>query len=222
VESALAAAYEDQNLESVRWRTHGFIRTQKLRQGGFLQSIGLFTDDPSAVTVAQSSFMLMRRTAGSQPPLILWKEFIMMKPSLYPPTGLAFDPWVSCSKPRRRFSAMPLPGQANDHSVLGRSGTESNITMLARCIAEREVICFEWQSHAWLPMFQFNRSDLSPYPTCRKIIAELSCIYDPWTLALWFSQPNARLSNQAPADALFDDFSTVLQVARADHQVPSL
>jgi hypothetical protein len=102
--------------------------------------------------------------------------------------------------------------------ALGRSGTEGNIAMLARCIAEREVICFEWQSHAWLPMFQFNRSDLSPYPTCRKIIAELSCIYDPWTLALWFSQPNARLANQAPADALFADFSTVLQVARADHQ----
>ncbi len=102
----------------------------------------------------------------------------------------------------------------------GGCGSEGNIAMLARCIAEREVICFEWQSHAWLPLFQFDLSDLRPHPQCRKIVAELSCIYDPWSLAVWFSQPNSRLSNQAPADALFGDLSTLLQVARADHQVP--
>ena len=104
-------------------------------------------------------------------------------------------------------------------AALGRSGTEANIGMLARCIAEREVICFEWQSHAWLPMFQFDLTDLRPHPMCRRIVAELSCLCDPWALALWFSQPNPRLSNQAPADALFGDFPTVLQAAYADHGV---
>ncbi len=36
---------------------------------------------------------------------------------------------------------------------LGRCDSEGYIALLARCIADREVICFEWQSHAWLPLF---------------------------------------------------------------------
>ncbi len=104
-------------------------------------------------------------------------------------------------------------------AAAGRCGADVNIAMMAHSIAEREVICFEWQSHAWLPLFQFDLTNLRPHPTCRKIISELSCIFDPWALALWFAQPNARLSNQAPADALFGDCSIVLQVAYADHRV---
>ena len=33
---------------------------------------------------------------------------------------------------------------------------------LERCIVDREVICFEWQSQPWIPMFQFDRLCLGP------------------------------------------------------------
>jgi hypothetical protein len=97
----------------------------------------------------------------------------------------------------------------------GRPDIETLSTNLGR----KEIICFEWQSHAWLPLFQFNISDMRLCSQVQPVISELSCIYDPWELAFWFSQPNAWLANRAPADALLSDPATVLQAARADRFV---
>jgi hypothetical protein len=94
-----------------------------------------------------------------------------------------------------------------------------DIESLSRSLARREVICFEWQSHGWLPLFQFNPNDMRLCSQVQPVISELSCIYDPWDLAFWFSQPNPWLANRAPADALLSDPSTVLQAARADRFV---
>jgi len=87
---------------------------------------------------------------------------------------------------------------------------------LANWIAEREVIGFEWQSRTWLPIFQFNRFDMTRPPALGQVLAELIPVYDPWKLANWFAQPNPWLADRVPADALEQDPSAVLEAVRAD------
>lgn len=91
-----------------------------------------------------------------------------------------------------------------------------DIAMLSACMARKEIICFEWQSQLWMPLFQFNPLEMAIRPQIQPVVAELSCIYGPWDLAFWFSQSNPWLADRVPADALLSDFPTVLQAARAD------
>ncbi len=90
---------------------------------------------------------------------------------------------------------------------------------LARSIADKHVISFEWQSQTWLPWFQFDRSDMSLQRGMAPVLAELNVVYDAWELAHWFARPNASLSQRAPADALALNFDAVLCTARADRFV---
>ena len=96
-----------------------------------------------------------------------------------------------------------------------------DLASLSTCLARREIICFEWQSTGWLPLFQFNPVDMTLHSQIQPVVSELSCIFDPWELALWFSQPNPWLANRAPADALLSDLETVLHAARADRFLAS-
>ncbi len=89
-----------------------------------------------------------------------------------------------------------------------------DLATLASWIVEREVICFEWQSQIWLPWFQFNRFDMAPQPELGQVLAELTCVYDPWELANWFAQPNPWLADRTPVDTLASDLSAVLHAAR--------
>lgn len=91
-----------------------------------------------------------------------------------------------------------------------------DIATLSANLARKQVICFEWQSDGWLPLFQFNPLDMTIRPQIQPVVSELSCIYGSWDLAFWFSQPNPWLADRAPADALLSDLPTVLQAARAD------
>ena len=100
-----------------------------------------------------------------------------------------------------------------------RSGLD--IPSLSACLARKEIICFEWRSEAWLPLFQFDPLDMKPRPQMQPVVSELSCIYGPWDLAYWFSQPNPWLADRTPADCVLSDLSTVLQAARADRFVAS-
>lgn len=87
---------------------------------------------------------------------------------------------------------------------------------IACWVADRELMGFNWQSKTWLPLFQFNRLDMTRRPELRQVFAELTPVYDPWELASWFAQPNPWLDERIPADALDTDPSAVLQAARAD------
>ena len=87
--------------------------------------------------------------------------------------------------------------------------------MLARWIVDREVICFEWQSQSWLPIFQFDRLHLNPNLNLRSIFIELSCVYNQWEMAVWFARPNQWLGNRSPVDTLGFDLPAVVDAARA-------
>lgn len=109
-------------------------------------------------------------------------------------------------------------GLAREENLLALSSRRCRLDAdtLANCIAERQVIGFEWQSRTWLPIFQFNLFDMTRPPALGQVLAELIPVYDPWELANWFAQPNPWLADRVPADALELDPSAVLQAARAD------
>ena len=93
------------------------------------------------------------------------------------------------------------------------------VAMLASWIVNAEVICFDWQSKMWLPLFQFDGSSMTPQPGLNQVLAALRPAYDTWQLANWFVQANPWLADQAPADTLPSDLAAVLRAARADPRV---
>ncbi len=87
---------------------------------------------------------------------------------------------------------------------------------LARLIATRKVFSFEWRNTYWVPMFQFDLSDLSIRPGPQQVMAELNAEFDDWRLAMWFTHPNAWLHDHKPVDLLHTELQSVIEAARAD------
>ena len=90
------------------------------------------------------------------------------------------------------------------------------LSTLARWIARRSVISFEWQAQIWLPLFQFMRPEMRPCPAVVSVLAELAPVCEPWELAHWFARDNVWLDGRVPADALAITPAAVLAAARAD------
>jgi len=112
-------------------------------------------------------------------------------------------------------------GLARSQEVLTlcRSCHGPDTAMLARWIVDRQVICFEWQSQSWFPIFQFHRPLLYPNVSLRPIFIELTCVYDQWEMAVWFARPNQWLGNRSPVDMWLFDLPAVVDAARADRFV---
>jgi hypothetical protein len=106
--------------------------------------------------------------------------------------------------------------RAQEVFVLFKLCCRSDVATLARWIVKRKVISFDWQSKIWLPLFQFNRSDMTPQPGLSHVLGELGAVFDPWETANWFAKPNAWIADRTPADTLQRDVSAVLNAARAD------
>jgi len=109
-------------------------------------------------------------------------------------------------------------GLARDGELLALSGRRCGpgADTLACLIADQEVIGFDWQSHIWFPVFQFNLRNMTRPPALRQVLAELTPVYDAWELVSWFAQPNAWLDHRVPAEVLQPDPTAVLKAARAD------
>ncbi len=90
---------------------------------------------------------------------------------------------------------------------------------LARRILARELICFEWHGELWLPLLQFDKSDMSLRPAIAQLAAELAGVFDAWELCCWLAAPNSSLDDRAPLDVLENDPGAVLQAARLDRFV---
>lgn len=111
-----------------------------------------------------------------------------------------------------------------------RSG-ELGLGVLARRIAHKQVVSFEWRADIWLPLFQFQfqfqLSDLSTLPGLMPVLAILNNIYNRWELAQWFVQPQAELSHRSPDVVLAREPGAVLRAAqreevRLDEALPHL
>ncbi len=88
--------------------------------------------------------------------------------------------------------------------------------LLACWIERRQVICFEWDDHIWLPWFQFHRFDLVPHQQLDSVFTELTPVFDAWEMADWFARPNAWLADKTPVATLVADLAAVRDAARAD------
>ena len=94
-----------------------------------------------------------------------------------------------------------------------------DLASLARKIVSGEVFSFEWRHCFWVPMFQFELHDLSLKKGPSKVLAELVKVFDPWTTAAWFAEPNSWLKRQRPVDLLDCNLAAVFEAARADRFV---
>lgn len=94
-----------------------------------------------------------------------------------------------------------------------------DVSPLASWINRRQVICIEWQSRQWLPLFQFNPLGLTLRAGLSAVLAELVGIHDDWQLASWFAQPNPWLADGVPADLLALAAPQVLNAAQAERFV---
>jgi hypothetical protein len=90
----------------------------------------------------------------------------------------------------------------------------SNVVTLAGWIVNRDVISFDWESKIWVPLFQFNRSDMTILPSLSAVLSLLNPILVPWDLAMWFAQPHVRWCGRTPSEALSLDPKGVLDAAR--------
>ena len=100
--------------------------------------------------------------------------------------------------------------------MLRNCGSNQPLSKLARWIVARDVMSFEWRATTWLPLFQFERGDMSLRPGVSAVVCELSDVFDVWELMAWFTSPNTWLCDMAPADLVAIRPAAVLEAARAD------
>jgi hypothetical protein len=116
------------------------------------------------------------------------------------------------------LSYRPSGGIARGDDVgrmLADHGPATFISM-ARLLEDEAIFGFNWNASLWIPMFQFELSDLSLKVEPGRVRAELGEEFDGWTVSAWFVEPNAWLARRRPIDLLESDIEAVLLAARAD------
>jgi hypothetical protein len=111
--------------------------------------------------------------------------------------------------------------RANEVASQFQRRSDGNAAVLGDWLVKREAISFEWDSRLWMPLFQFNASDMSLRAGLADILTELVQVYDDWDLAHWFAKPNAWLSEELPANALAVAAPQVLWAACAERSAQS-
>lgn len=112
-------------------------------------------------------------------------------------------------------------GLAQAREVASMCSNAENCTLaqlLAGCV-NRELVSVDWQSRIWIPLFQFNRPNMSLRDGLRDVLAELAVVFNAWDVALWFSQPNPWLFDETPADVMALSMQDVMHAARAERYV---
>lgn len=115
----------------------------------------------------------------------------------------------------------PSGGIAGCDEMVGllRCCFDQPISVLARWIVGRAVVCFEWRATTVLPIFQFDISDMTIRPQVSEVLRELRDTFDDREVAQWFALPNDWLGGRAPVDMLRTDPAAVLDTARADRYI---
>ncbi len=75
---------------------------------------------------------------------------------------------------------------------------------------------FSWGGWTWLPLFQFNREDLSLRAQPLRVVDELMPVFDGWEVTRWFAARNTWLRDQLPIDVMDENLSLVIEAARVD------
>ena len=97
-----------------------------------------------------------------------------------------------------------------------RGCLDQPISTLARRIVGRELVHVCWRSQILVPLFQFDRCDMSLRHGVRDVIETLAPAHDDWDIATWFAEPSVWLRDRRPADVIDRDPAAVMEAARAD------
>jgi hypothetical protein len=90
---------------------------------------------------------------------------------------------------------------------------------VADLLADEDIFGWEWDNSLWVPMFQFEPTDMSLRPAPRRVRAVLGHEFDGWAVSTWFVEPHEWLARHRPVDLLESNLRAILQAARADHLV---
>jgi hypothetical protein len=123
----------------------------------------------------------------------------------------ALGQYLAMARAYRRTGGL-LSG--DDLAMRLRKRSTQPLSLVARWIVSREVVCLKWQTQTWLPLFQFDPADMSLRSEVSGVVGELAGAMEDWDLALWFSQPNPWLDGAMPVDAIDSDQPAVLDAAR--------
>ncbi len=85
-----------------------------------------------------------------------------------------------------------------------------------RLLATNAIFGFDWRGSLWVPMFQFDASEMFVKPHSRQVLPALTGVFDGWTIACWYLEPNLWLQNRRPIDLLDANPLAVLDAARGD------
>ena len=88
---------------------------------------------------------------------------------------------------------------------------------LEGCLQRRMLIALDWHWGLWLPLFQFDPSDMSLREEVQRPCAELSGVMDGWEMAQWFVRPQCLLQHRSPLALLDTEPGLVLDAARREH-----
>lgn len=109
--------------------------------------------------------------------------------------------------------------RGDDLARLFQHHRRGDVTTLAKSIVAQEIFGFYWAHEFWVPMCQFDLSNLSIKQALRQVRSELPKDMDGWVLAAWLAEPNAWLMGLKPVDLLDTDPPALLRAARADHMI---
>lgn len=104
-------------------------------------------------------------------------------------------------------------------ALMLRPHCDQPISSLARRIVRRELVHVPWHSQILVPLFQFDRPDMSLRHGVLQIIETLAPAFDDWDIASWFAEPSAPLGGHRPADVIARDPIAVMHAARVDGSV---
>ena len=127
---------------------------------------------------------------------------------------------------QRQFAGMlhafrPYGGFASGQEMVRHLGPlwDDPWATLANWIMSRSVLVVTWSGQTLVPMFQFDRREMSLDATCARVAGELKPVFDDWELVQWFATPNIWLDGAAPVELLACDELAVLQAARTDRYI---
>jgi hypothetical protein len=121
----------------------------------------------------------------------------------------------------------PFGGAVDDSKILEslRCCCSQPLSVLARWIADRQVLHLPWGAATYFPCFQFvsdgHQGTYAPLPGMRGALVELDGVFDDMEIVEWFARPNDWLGRRAPAAVVTADADWVIGAARADRYIAS-
>jgi hypothetical protein len=91
---------------------------------------------------------------------------------------------------------------------------EQPISVVARWIVDRRVVCLSNGVQLLLPVFQFDLPRAAIRPEVEDAVRTMRDALDDWGIASWFASANAQLDGVAPAQAIRRGVASLDRAAR--------